>query len=307
MGLFLREGMSQRYSGEQVTRLYMGRVAETRQIIKCDGPGRLRMEYISPEKLKGETILITGGHIFHFKPPPENKILEGVALPEEFQARAVGFRQGVKNGTIHVQVVGQELIAGQQCSIVEIRSVSGGHFYLRFWIDEQTGVRLKIENRDPQGRSVSETAFTKVDYTTPIPQTEFRPNSLPNVPHEARLPETPPLPNVAAAQQQIAYTIREPAVPAGFHLNGVWVVTGRIGRKTTILRYTDGVNTFALFEVPIVEKQPGPGAARPRAKLRAMFHNDVAHWRSGDLNFALIGHLRRETMQTIAESLTKAE
>src|SRR5204862_1613361 len=118
----------------------------------------------------------------------EAVILDGVATPEEFQTRLQALKDQVQIGKVQVRVVGEEQIAGRLCSIVEIRSVGGGAFYLRFWIDQQTGVRLKYENRDPSGRPVSETYFTSIDYNAVIDRRELTPASLPNVRHEPRLP-----------------------------------------------------------------------------------------------------------------------
>jgi len=259
----------------------------------------MRMEYSSPADLRGETILMTGGRFFHYR-PAEKDILEGVAAPEEFLIRIQDVMRGVRDGTIQVNALGEELVAGHAASIAEIRSVSGGRFYLKFWIDQATGVRLKYESFDPQGRMISETYFTSVNFTPVFDNRDFTPASLPNVVHSPRLPDGPPLPNVQAAQQQVAFQIREPAVPAGFRQNGIWVVTFPAGRHTVILRYSDGVNTYALFENPANPKSAQANAPAPR---NIRFRNGVAHWAAGGLNYALIGNLRPENVRLIEESL----
>src|SRR5687767_1503207 len=118
LGLYLRRGQQKPHSGEQVTRLLRGMVRETRQIVKHAGPGRIRKEYISPPELLGETILITNARFFHYKPSPENKILEGVAAPEELVARVKAVQRGMREGRIQVKVVGEEEVAGHDATIV---------------------------------------------------------------------------------------------------------------------------------------------------------------------------------------------
>ncbi len=305
IAFYLRQGIRQQYTGEQITRLLQpgGAVRETRQSVRYAGPGRQRMEYLAPAELRGETILISGGRFFHYKPSPENRIQEGVAPAEEFQARAREIIQGVRKGTVSVRVVGQELVAGHMATIVELRSLAGGAFYLKFWIDQATGVRLRYENLDPRGRVVSETFFTSVNYDPVFAPGEFQPNTLPNVPHEALLPERAPLPNVRAAQAQVGYTIREPAVPAGFHLSGVWVERTPPKRATTILRYTDGVNTYTIFETPIPPRRIGQAARAAHPKRVPRLRNGVVHWLGEEMLYTLIGNLRQDTVRSIVESL----
>lgn len=299
MMLFLREGMRQPYAGTQVTRLLQagGRVRETQQTVKYAGPGRMRIDYTSPPALRGEVILIAGGRFYHYR-PGRATILDGVATPGAFQTRVRELQQGIRKGTVQVRMVGQEQIAGRSAGIVEIRSQGAGAFYLKFWIDEQTGVRLKHANLDPQGSTVTETYFTSIDYSPQFGLAEFGPGTLPNLPHEPLLPEAPPLPSVKEAQAQVGYTIREPAVPSGFHASGIWVVPGMGSRRTTIFRYTDGVNTVALFESPRPLQRANPASAPLRAS-----RNGVAHWATGDMAYALIGNLRPEDLRTMADSL----
>src|SRR2546421_2808520 len=87
ISLYLQKGIRQPHAGEQTTHLYQGMISDARQTVRYAGPGRVRMEYVSPENLKGEVILITGGRFFQYKPGPRPRILEGVATQEEMQVR----------------------------------------------------------------------------------------------------------------------------------------------------------------------------------------------------------------------------
>lgn len=303
ISLYLRQGVKQPHVGEQTTRLLRGRVRESQQVVKCAGPGRLRIEYLSPPALRGEILLTNGGRLFNYR-PAENKIWVGPAPLEEFQSRARALMQSVKERRISVQVVGTQIVAGQSAAIIEIRAVGGGAFFKRFWIDERTGVRLKNEELDPQGNVISTSYFTRIDYAPSFSPAEFHPTSLPSAPYAPLLPPTPPLPSVQAAQDQVAYTIRQPSLPAGFRFSGAWVVPGQGGRQTTILRYTDGVNVFTLFQIPARPRVAG-ARLRPGGKLRgdARLRNGVAHWMSGDQTFTLLGNLKPENAQQVIESL----
>jgi outer membrane lipoprotein-sorting protein len=298
MRLYLRQGNRQPYQAEERTRLFRERMIESTQTVKHQGPGRTRIEYSDPPLLQGDILLVNGGRIFKYI-RRQNRILEGPVPMDEFNSRAQAFLQGVMKGRITVRVVGSEQIAGQSASIVEIRSVRGSAFFKRLWIDEKTGVRLKIEDADPQGNVISTSYFTRVEYAPIFRPRDFSPASLPNVPHEPLLPDTPPLPNVQAAQQQVPYPIREPSLPAGFSLKGVWVVPSA-GPPVTILRYTDGVITFALFQHPARLPINAPEQKRmPPPRLI----NGAARWISGDRSYFLIGNLKPESFQQIVSSL----
>ncbi|MCC6728073.1 MAG: hypothetical protein IT208_01915 [Chthonomonadales bacterium] len=297
LALYLRQGLRQRYVAEQTTRLLTGRVRESRQIVKHAGPGRERIEYVSPPRMKGEVILIAGGHMLHYKPAPIDRVLEGPAPLEAILTRARELLAGVRTGRVTVREVGEQVVAGQNARIVEIRTAQGRAFK-RLWIDGQTGVRLRQETVSPRGDVVSTSYFTRIDYDAPLDPGEFAPGSLPKAPREALLPARPPLDSVEAAQPLVAYTIRQPRPPPGFALRGVWV-TGSRPLQTVILRYSDAVNSFTLFQRP---RPVGPGAGRAlpeRPRVRA----GAAQWASGDRVFTLVGALRPDLMRRIAGSL----
>jgi hypothetical protein len=302
LNLFLRNGQRQPFIGEQITRLLQGRVQESVQIVKRLGLGRERIEYLQPPRLRGEIILIHSGRLLKYV-PSQNRILEGPVLMDEFQHRAREMAQGIRQGRIMLRVVGTELVAGQSASIIEVRAARRKAFFRRMWIDEKTGVRLKYENLNPQGSVVATTFFTKIDYNAVLDPKEFLPESLPDVPRAPLLPPTPPLASVSAAQQQVDYTIRQPAVPEGFRLDGVWVLGGKGPGQTTILRYTDGVNTFALFQHPKpMEGSRFSGRFRPAMRFLRI-QPGAAQWMTEDRVFILVGSLRKETIQSIVASL----
>jgi len=290
--LFLRRGLRETYVGDQTTRLLQGRVQDSHQIVRQAGAGRVRIEWLSPPELRGEVILISAGRILHYK-PSLGVILVGAAPPAEMRERVRELGSGLRDGRIRATAVGSEVVAGQSASIVEVRSVGGGEFYRRFWIDERTGVRLKHETLDPEGRVVTTTYFTRIDYEARPDEADFRPASLPRVPHAPLLPETEPFTTLAAARAASRNPIREPDVPPGFALTGAWVVPGGPGRETAILRYSDGVNTFALFQ------SPAPAAvARP-----PHFGIAVVHWVTGGRAYTLVGSLKRANLRRIIDSL----
>jgi outer membrane lipoprotein-sorting protein len=298
LALYLRQGLRQPYVAEQTSRLLEGQVRESRQIVKHAGPGRERIEYTAPAGLRGEVILVSGGRMLHYQ-ASTGRILEGAAPVEEFQTRVREVLQGIRQGRVLVRVIGSQLVAGQTAAIVEIRAASGGPFR-RFWVDTRTGVRLRHETLDAAGSVLSTTYVTTIDYNPTFDPSEFRADSLPAVRHEPLLPSSPSLGTVQAAQALVAYPIRQPVVPLGFTLTGVWAV-GAPAKRTTILRYGDGVNVFALYEHPL----PRANASLPLGPRRPLprYRNGVAHWAAADRTYTLIGDLAPAAVRAVAESL----
>lgn len=297
LALFLKEGPRKAYIAEQTTRIFRDMHRDSQLIVKHGGPGRERMEFLSPPGMKGEIILQANGRLFNYK-PSLSRIFEGIASPETSEMRGREIMQDLRAGRISILVKGRENVAGQYAAILEISGANGSK---RLWIDEVTGVRLRTEDVDVRGNVTQTSYFTKVDYTPVFDPNDFLPRFLPNVPHEAQFPSGPPLANVQAAQQQVTYPIREPSLPEGYRLTGIWVVAPGPGREVTILRYTDGVTTFALFQ------QPAPRALlnNNNAPKVGIVHriNGAVHWVSGDRHFTLLGNVRREAERVVVDSL----
>jgi hypothetical protein len=293
MALFLRQGSKQPYIGEQTTQVMAGGLEST-QIVKHRGPLVERIQFLTPSRMSGEIILQYAGRFQHYK-PSQNVVLEGVASPEVFQGQVKEILQGIKSGKISVRVVGSQTVAEQAASIVEMRTPEGGW---RLWIDNRTGVRLKSEQLNAQGSVSVTTYFTKIDYAPTFDPKDFNAGSLPRVRHEASLPSGPPLANVQAAQQLVDYTIREPAIPAGFRLSGVWVVELPGSHKVSVLRYTDGPNNFTLFEQKVRQK-----VATQKPLDGKPFRRNLRHWVAGDISFSLLGNLRPASLEQIVDSL----
>ncbi len=296
VALFLGSGQRQRYTAEQTTRILDGMVQETQQLVKWGGAGRQRIEYISPARFKGEIMLINGGRLLNYKPAPVHKVFIGPVPPEEFASRVRELNIAIRDGRIRVALIGSENVAGRMAGIVEIRPPRPNAPFKRLWIDEKTGVRLRNETISPRGATVNTSYFTRIDYDVDLLPRDFGPDSLPSAPYEAILPKSSPLASVQSAQEQCAFTIREPAVPDGYGLAGAWVVRAA-ARTTVILRYTDGLNFLTLFQSSLVRRPASP-LAQP-AKLRG----GVAHWAAEDRLYTLIGNPRADAFNRLAESL----
>ncbi|HSV73228.1 MAG TPA: sigma-E factor regulatory protein RseB domain-containing protein [Chthonomonadales bacterium] len=296
---YLREGLRRPFVAHETTRLLQGQVRESQQIVKQAGLGAMRVEYQSPPAMRGEVLLILGRRMLRYV-PAEGVVHESRAPETGVLGRAGALVEGLRSGAVRARVVGREEVAGRNAAIVEVRGAGREGFFKRLWIDTQSGVRMKIEDVDPSGVVVSTSYFTRIDLDPVLDAGEFRPGSLSRREARPRPLRTRPLASVAEAQQRVGYAIREPSLPPGYRLVGVWVAPAPVGRQAVILRYTDGVSTFTLSQHPAPARWGSRGAdqaPRPRDDRGAI------RWVSGGRVFILVGNLSPHAVDRIIASL----
>jgi hypothetical protein len=302
METYLKSGLKQPYIGEQVSQIYTDGTRESTQIVKHLTMGKEKIIYLKPPALEGETLLMNQGMFFNYRPKPTPAIDEGYVPFDRVNFHIRSLLKNIRSNKTIVRIVGNEIVAGQPTTIIEIRPKDGGTAYKRFWIDERTGVRLKNENLDKNGRVLSSSYFIWIKYSPTFNPKEFTPASLPKAPRVPVFPETPPLNSIEEARIKAGYPIKVPAMKPGYKLNGIWVTPNTLDYPVTILRYTDGVNYFALFEHPF---HPGkmPFRLRKAQFQKIHFRPGAAIWVHDNCIYTIVGNLRRETIQEIYNSL----
>jgi outer membrane lipoprotein-sorting protein len=300
LALYLRNGIRQQFIGVQTTTLYGPRALESQQTWTQAGAGRKRIEYLSPPPVKGEILVVNGQRMLKYR-PSTNRIYIGPTFGTEGQTRADELLAASDINKNPMRITGQESIAGRAASILEI-IFPRLKMRKRLWIDEETGVRLKIEDSTADGQLVSSTTFTKIDYAAPVNAGLFMPKGLPQAPIEPMVPTHAALPSASAAIEGAGFAVREPNVPPGFRLDGAWLNELRNGRNSVALRYTNGLATFVLWQINAPSR---PGAA-PTSSTTSAVRGDrlFKQWQSGGIQFILIGNVRPIVQQAIIDSLS---
>ena len=292
------------YSGEQVTETTANGGHTSRQRISGDTRGRVRLDYEAPANLAGD-VMVRGPGQYSYLHSKRNTL--DIALwPTEFNESDKRELFEIQKGQIQVAQVGQEMVAGRSATII---AMDAGGRTKKFWIDMETGIQLKIENSGPNGL-ISRTYLTAVEIgpTAGITnQTFARPNqngltinSL--FPNSARFDTL----EAAASSLPFAPLVATPP-PAGFHLSGVWVFKpnpNQAGNESALLRYSDGVGAFSLYErltnrAPLPPRNPN----RPRRyKAGIVMWNETTS-NGADMSVTYIGHLTPEQITLLHDSL----
>lgn len=289
------------YAGEQVTESSGGNVS--RQRIRGDRGGRIRVDYTSPTDMVGDFLVIAPDQFRNYHRAANR--LDIAMWPgawSEFEKRIFG---AIRDGRIQANKVGEEVIAGRNAAIVELKSdISLGGDVKKFWIDEETGIQLKNERSNARGL-ISRSYMTSITVgpAAGVQPRDFYPPAPPGARVNTLFPHfKPQFATVQEAARQLTFTPVEPAtLPSGFHLRGVWVFNLPKGKTGALLRYTDNFTTFSLFQRP----------ARPEFKEHpahnAQGQRNIQRWRvpapTTDLEVVYIGTLTPEQAEALHTSL----
>lgn len=269
------------YSGREVTQFADGRQSE--QIVKCHPRLGLRREFLRPpgdlfvDDLRRSWFLsVRRGRMF-----------------ERSSRRAERERFAVERIDLPVHYDGKDVVAGREAHIVRVGRADGGPAR-RFWIDAQTGLRLKTEEIDPRGNVTSFSYFLSLDLHPKLTPQDFeRPSPPPGVRIVPERGES--YDSLREAQKHVPFSLRAPGyLPPGYRLRVVHVTRFQ-GHPVVSQRYTNGLSSFTLFQTN-AEMPPHRQKSSSRdARIRT--------WRDGSLAFALIGSLSEDAMRRVADSV----
>ena len=295
---------TQDYSGEQVTQTFGRNGSISQQRIYGDTGGRIRLDYESPAYLAGD-VMIRGPQQYRYL-SQRKKTLQVSLWPTSYNEADKREFENIRNGKVPAAIVGNEIVAGRSATIIEERAQD---YSKKFWIDTETGIQLKIEVSGPGGL-ISRTylASTQIGPTAGVTRQMFNLQPPNNFTVETADPDSRRYNNLSEATPDLPFAPLVPTPPPdGFHLSGVWVSKGnpnQVGSSWVLLRYSNGVEGFSLFE-----RQNKNAVAPPRNSLRPRrFRGGMVHWREplpngGSMDATYIGHLMSDQVGLLHDSL----
>ena len=292
------------YSGEQITETTAGGGRTSQQRIIGDTGGRVRLDYAAPANLAGDVMVRGPGQYRYLS--QRTKTLRVALWPTEYNESDKREINEIKTGRLQVTQVGQETVAGRNAAIIEM---DAPNFSRKFWIDMETGIQLKIEVSGPGGL-ISRTYITSIQIgpTAGVTRQMFNVPNPNNFTVESLFPNSARYDNLNAATPNLPFAPLVPnPPPAGFRLSGVWVFNvnqKRAGSGSVLLRYSDGVGNFSLYE-RLSANAPAP-PKNPNARRR--FRGGIVNWKEalsngGGMDVTYIGHLTPEQIGLLHDSL----
>ncbi len=159
--------------------------------------------------------------------------------------------------------VGRATIAGRQTTTIEIAPRRGGLVAWRLWLDRSTGFPLKRERYNVDGKLISGTEFTSVQFKAAVPPDIFAVPSGWETSDEGGSGQKYSLDGLA---QHLGFPVVAPKyLPPGYVLQGGYVEQrGEHKRLTAALRYTDGLRVLSVYQRPHREDSGDQGKAGDR-------------------------------------------
>ena len=184
-------------------------------------------------------------------------------------------------------------IAGRDAIIVDARSLSNDRFIRRYGIDAETGLLLKTEILNLEGRSLELAQFTQVEINPEDIGQDLKPTLKGKVTKFDRKHWSKQRTSDAKWQPQW--------LPKGFQLTGT--SPGEKGKSfVEAYTYSDGLSSFSLFreklDTQFVEME-GRGGGATVAVSRIIETDSGEHW-----GITLVGEIPVETAKKVASSVS---
>jgi outer membrane lipoprotein-sorting protein len=241
----LQRERSASYAGLQKTVVTDGgRTRQTEQVVKRR-KGKLRIEYLAPSRLKGELVVDDGNQFRHYV-PALRVMEEGPSRASRAMHRRAEQIKHLREGRTQVTLRGEETLLGRKVDVVAVQPSKPERPFRTLWLDRETGVPLRVEEKRPSGR-VSVTTFEQIDFKSIMGDAEFRlmvPQGATVVPASMGRPISPRRAEHLA--QRLWGGLPALTPPSGYELTSAHQLSFR-GRPVVGLRYTRGKEALTLF------------------------------------------------------------
>jgi outer membrane lipoprotein-sorting protein len=282
------------YEGLQTTTITDGgKTRRTEQVVKRRPPGKLRIEYLSPPRLKGELVVDDGDRYRHYI--PALRVMEdGPSRLQRAMQRHQAHLQSLREGRTPVALQGEETLLGRKVDVVTVTPTRPERPTRTLWLDRETGVALKVEEKRHGGRT-SVTTFEQIRFNPILGSEEFRlepPAGVTVVPSSMGRPIS--VHRAEEVARRLWGALPTPGLlPAGYTLTSAHQLNFH-DRPVIALRYTRGRDALSLF----VSGGTGmPFAAPVQPRL------NVVQRPMGGMLITLVGSQSSTELQQIVNSI----
>lgn len=141
---------------------------------------------------------------------------------------------------------GSELLMDRAAVIITFNPKHPGRLTKKAWVDEETGLVLRTEDRDPQGDLVEEIYFSDLKINPVLDPALFDTNDWKG--RSVEVNQVIACGSINEVQKEAGFELAAPVyVPAGFSLEQRRVIPFN-GQPLVHFVYTDGIAQFSLFQ-----------------------------------------------------------
>lgn len=269
--------------------------------------GRQRMEYLSGA-LKGRVLVDDGRRVLWL----DSDSRTATPAPSGREAEALDLL--LRN--YQVSVSATERVAGRPATVLRVVPRHPPGPSRRVWVDRASSVILRTDSYNTDGQLLSSSAVTAITLGAKTGASSF------TAPAGYRVEAAPTARTWTreALSDQVGFPLATPAyLPPGFRLDEMSLARTGSGRPSAQLRYSDGLNSFSIFQHqhgPGMGRGPGWGRGRGwrggrgagmpgmgQCQLLAGGAGRSLRVFASDRVFLLVGDLPEATLRKIAASL----
>jgi sigma-E factor negative regulatory protein RseB len=195
---------------------------------------------------------------------------------------AIALGEGVATEAYDIALGGQGRVAGYPAQILEVRAGDRWRYGYRLWLEQDSGLPLRVDLLDAGGRAVERVAFTELELGVQPSDEELSPSAAVTPVPTRRASPLPP--------ESVGWLVRSP--PPGFVLRAARSQDGGAH-----LLYSDGLASVSVY----VEPAP-PGLRGSDARRRGAVHSRT-FWADGWRVLA-IGKVPAGTVDRFARNLS---
>ncbi len=194
--------------------------------------GKKRLDYSQPAVMRGDVLLDDGHNLWRYHRAEKSAIktkTASVKSPDWSDMR----------GRFNAVVQGKTKLNGRAAWIVFVSPKKGASHQIKFWIDDRTKIRLRLQRFDGADKTVETVALSNLKFGK-IPATAFSWSP----PKSTQITNAGTLYNRLENARRNANWIAAPTkLPAGFAFESV--VTNK---SDAWLRYSNGTRRFSIFQ-----------------------------------------------------------
>jgi outer membrane lipoprotein-sorting protein len=296
------------YQGHQITTYW--RTGRAMEVMVYHSPvENRRIEYLNPEVARGQLLVSDGTQQWEYDPHQKtlrHRQLSPGALDDDDLLSYTLLRAN------YLLVVDPKprTWADRKTYLVTIKRPHGLTLARRFWIDAGSGLILKRETYQEDGKLAVTETFSDIAYHKAFAPHFFNLSGLAKTLHVTELPSAEIAVPLASLRIQLAGKASAPAYLAGYRLVGA--TTTKIGGRPVLhLRYSDGLNLVSLFEQRRTQPRrptlvpPGMRVIQIGSTPVHVYHRSsltTLNWDTSTLNTTLMGEMGLSTLRTLAQA-----
>jgi outer membrane lipoprotein-sorting protein len=199
------------------------------------------------------------------------------------------------------KVVKHTNVAGRPATEIMIRPKGVGNSR-SLWVDNDTGVILRCEERNTENELVSATAFRSITYGQTATPDRFMPIPPSGAPVQWK-PETDFAARTARPEEvkkTVGVALKQPSyVPAGYSQEGVYIYHCPVcSAKVAITRYVNGLNSVTVVQTSKACEHHAGKNTLDFGLGKAVFA------KKGDSYFSVLGELPEAELKRVADSIS---